>query len=327
MNSIKNIIPGLLLSSILALLSIYFSQFLSLGAIAIAIFLGFIINSLFSNKLELFQDGISFSEKTLLSVAIILLGSYIDIAIFNYLSFYNILFIIFLIIISILVCYYLGRFLGISKNLSLLLGIGNAICGSSAIAGSSKILNANEDEIGISISIINALGAISIFSFPFFLLNIFPHFSNEQNGFIIGSTIQAFGQVTATGFIINNEVGEFATIIKMIRIVLLGPVLIALNLLVSNHQINKSRGSLYLPKFIIGFILFSILVSFNILPDNIILTIQKLSKILLTIAMVGIGLKISLFDINKLGAKALIVALIGFCIQISFVIIGVSLYF
>ena len=85
----KNIIPGLVLTSATAFLSIYFSKFISLGSIAIAILLGFIINSLFSNKLKLFYEGISFSEKTVLSAAIILLGAHLDVKILSFLNIHD----------------------------------------------------------------------------------------------------------------------------------------------------------------------------------------------------------------------------------------------
>mgnify|MGYP001425383841 CR=1 FL=1 len=320
MNTFKNIIPGLLLTTFIALLSIYFSKYIAIGSIAIAIIVGFILNNLFSNKFNSFEKGISFSEQTILSFAIILLGSYIDIKVLNSISIYTILLLIVTIIVSIILCYLIGKTFGLSKNLSLLLGVGNGICGSSAIAGTSKIINAKDEEIGISIAIINGLGAICIFVMPFFLLNILYNFSNQDYGFIIGSTVQAFGQVTATGFLLNQEVGEFATIIKMIRIIMLGPFLIILNLFCHSGK-KGNKNLIYIPKFILGFILLAGLVSLNILPEYIILILKKTSKILLTIAMAGIGLKISFKSIFKFGFKPLVVTLFSFILQILFIII------
>ena len=84
---------------------------------------------------------------------------------------------------------------------------------------------------------------------------------NNQLGLIIGSTVQAFGQVTATGFIINEDVGQTATIIKMIRILMLGPVLIGLNIFIKiNNNSKTSNSSLFhLPNFIVGFIFMVVL--------------------------------------------------------------------
>ena len=183
-------------------------------------------------------------------------------------------------IISIVLCLLIGRMFGISKDQSLLLGVGNAICGSSAIAGASKILYTDENETGVSIAIVNVLGAISIFIIPGILFILFPQFSNEELGLVIGSTIQAFGQVTAAGFLVNQEVGEYATIIKMIRIVMLGPALVILSLLVSNQSKDKKTSPFSVPYFIVGFIIISILTSFNFIPNTITVILQKLSKVL-----------------------------------------------
>ncbi len=322
MDKVKNIIPGLLLASLIACLSIYFSYFIPIGSVAIAILIGVFINNAFLNKIDLFKAGISFSEKHLLSLAIILLGLNLDFNIIKSIPINSIAFILVLIFISLLICYFLGLIFGISKNLSILLGIGNGICGSSAIAGASKIIDADEDEVGISITIINAIGALSIFVLPYLLVNFFTSFSNENFGFIIGSTIQAVGQVTAAGFIVNDTVGQYATLIKMIRILMLGPTLLLIVLLSS----RSNKVGFMLPPFIIGFIFMSFLVSFKLIPNNILLVLNQLSKLTLVIAMAGIGLNISFKSIFKFGFKAFIVAVISFTAQIIFVLIFISLF-
>ena len=327
MDTPKNIIPGFILTTLVALLSIYLSNFVPLGSVAIAILIGFILNNLSITKNNIFSKGISFSEKTLLSIAIILLGSYMNSNMLSYISFNNIILIILTILVSILFCYIFGRLFGLSQNLSILLGVGNGICGSSAIAGASKILNTDENETGVSIAIVNVLGAISIFIIPGILFVLFPQFSNEELGLVIGSTIQAFGQVTAAGFLVNQEVGEYATIIKMIRIVMLGPALVILSLLVSNQSKDKKTSPFSVPYFIVGFIIISILTSFNLIPNTITIILQKLSKVLLIIAMAGIGLKISVTSVLKFGKKTLLVSIIGYSLQIFFVITTIILFF
>ena len=327
MNSIRNIIPGLLLTSLIALLSFYFSSFIPIGSVAIAILIGISINNTFLNQTEIFKTGISFSEKQLLSLAIILLGASLNFNKVILIPISNVIFIICIISISLLLCYLLGKIFGLNKNLSILLGIGNGVCGSSAIAGASKILDADKNDIGVSIAIINTLGAISIFILPYILINFFPHFTNEQSGFLIGSTVQAVGQVTATGFIINQEVGEYATFIKMIRIIMLGPILLFLSFLIQNKSKNNQAGLFNIPYFITGFVVFSLLVTFNFIPENLLLIIQKLSKILLVIAMAGIGLNISFRNIFKFGSKSFAIAALAFSFQMIFTFMIVILCF
>ena len=320
----KKIIPGLILTTLIALASIILSNYITIGAISISFIIGILIKNLFLKDNYVLLDGISFSEKNILSFAIILLGSQLN---FNniLLNYKIIIFIILIIIITITGTYYIGKKIGLSKNISILIAIGNGICGSAAIAGLSKILNSKKEDIGISITTINMLGTISIFIIPFFLINIFPIYNNEQMGFIIGTTIQAFGQVTATGFIINEDVGEFSIIIKMLRILMLGPMLIIINY-IFNKKNDDTNTKIKIPFFIIGFLLISIISSLNIIPNQIIENMKLTSKLLLAIAMAGIGLKISLKNLFNQGLKIISFSIISFSIQIILIAM-IALFF
>ena len=327
MTIIKNTAPGLLLTFLIALSSIYFSSFILIGSVAIAILIGLLVNNIFLNKIEVFKSGISFSEKQLLSYAIILLGASLDFNSMSFLTIDKILIILVMIFISIFFCYLIGKLIGLPKNLSLLLGMGNGVCGSSAIAGASKVIDTDENEVGISITIVNILGVLSIFILPYILNNFFSYLTDQQSGFIIGSTVQAVGQVTAAGFIINHDVGEYAILIKMIRIIMLGPLLLLLNFLPFRKSVNKTNHFFSIPFFIVGFLIMSILASLNLIPDNILLLLTEISKFLFIVAMAGIGLKISFKSILGFGLKPFIVALTSFTIQIIFALIIINLIF
>ena len=116
MDRIKNITPGLILTTLVACLSIYLSNFITLGSVAIAILIGFILNNLAIIRNDIFNKGISFSEKTLLSIAIVLLGSYMNVGMLSYININNIVLIILTILVSILSCYIFGRLFGLSHK-------------------------------------------------------------------------------------------------------------------------------------------------------------------------------------------------------------------
>ena len=326
MDNIRNIIPGLLLTSLIAFLSFYISSFILIGSVAIAILLGIAINNTFLDRSHIFKIGISFSEKQLLGFAIILLGASLDFNSLNFVSIDKIFIILFVIFISIFLCYMIGKLFGVSTNLSLLLGIGNGICGSSAIAGASKIIDADKNDTGISIATINILGALSIFILPYILINFFSYLTDDEFGFIIGSTVQAVGQVTATGFMINSDVAESAILIKMIRIVMLGPLLLLLSFLPFNNIKNSNNKIFSIPSFIIGFIVMSLLVTLQLIPDNILLLLSQISKLCFVIAMAGIGLNISFRNIFKFGFKSIIVGFLAFTFQVISVLIFILIF-
>ena len=317
MNSIKKYIKGLLLISLIVCISIFLSSYLYIGSISIAIISGIIINYFF-NLDKSFNDGINFSEKKLLSVAIVFMGASLNLSILSAIGTKVIFIIILIIIVAIFSSLIIGKIFNLSGSLSLLIGIGNGICGSSAIAGASSIIKSKKDDVALSISVINLLGTLGIFLLP---LSINTFFSGDFNniGIIIGSTIQAVGQVTAAGFTMGNDVGELAVIIKMIRILMLGPILILLTFFYSLSDSKSSKTkSFVIPPFIIGFTLFVIAANFNFIPIFLLPILKILSKYALLFAMAGIGLNISLKSMIYTGPKVFLVALLSFSLQIAF---------
>ena len=244
------------------------------------------------------------------------MGAQINFKLLHMVDWNFILFIIFLVFSAILISFFLGRLFNLSSSLSLLIGVGNGICGSSAIAAVSGILKSKKEDIGISMTVINMVGVLGIFLIPsiMYLLEIDSDFTK---GFIAGGTIQAVGQVTAAGFIMGDEVGKFATFIKMIRILMLGPVMILFAMVFNRGNIaGESRILFKLPPFIIGFIVMSVAVNMNFIPNQFIECFIQMSKYALILSMASIGLQVSLSSILNNGIKVIFVSLITFLIQV-----------
>lgn len=315
MNFIKKYIKGLLLVSFVVFISKILSIYLYIGSVAISILLGMIINYFFSID-KSFKSGIKFSEKYLLSIAIIFMGAGLNFSVLELIEFNIIYTILLIIVFAIFSSLLIGKLFNLSNSLSFLIGIGNGICGASAIAGASSIMKSKKEDIALSISVINLLGTIGIFIVPLFI-NLFFEGDVNNIGVIIGSTIQAVGQVTAAGFIMSNEIGEVAVITKMIRILMLGPILILITFYYSfsNYKVSK-KISFPIPFFIIGFIAFAIAVNYNLIPLSLLPMINTLSKYSLLFAMAAIGLNISLESILKDGPRVFLVGFISFGLQI-----------
>ena len=316
MSLIKINFKGLLLVAITVLLSKLLSNFIYIDAIIISIFLGLIINVLYKPDTS-FKPGIAFSEKYLLSFAIILMGANLDFSIINMIETKTLYTIILVIFVSLSSSLALGRIFNLSKSLSLLIGFGNGICGASAIASVSKIIKSKKEDIALSITIINLLGFIGIFIVPF-LLNYFFGESIIQKGIIIGSTIQSIAHVTAAGFMVDNQIGEIAILVKMIRILMLGPLLICLTLFFSFYNYNSSKNkSISIPYFIVGFIFFLILSNYNYIPLPLLPLLNQISYYALLFSMAAIGLNLSLKHLITKGFVVFLVGLISFSLEIA----------
>ena len=310
----KNI-KGLLLISAIVLCAKILSSYIYIGSVTISIISGIIINYFFTLN-QTYRSGINFSEKHFLNVAIVLMGANLNFASINTINYKLIFIIIVIILTTITSSLILGRIFKASTSLSFLIGIGNGICGSSAIVGASSIIESKKEDIAISISIINILGTIGIFAIPFTINFLFKE--DIQNiGLIIGSTIQSVGQVTAAGFIINDKVGEMALLTKMIRILMLGPILIITSLFYSNYNKRNFKIRVFpIPFFIIGYILLVIAINNNLVPLALIPIIISISQYSLLFAMTAIGLNISISSLFNNGIIALLIGSISFFIQI-----------
>lgn len=309
-------IPGLLLSIITGAIAYIISNFIPLDSVTLAILLGIIISNI-RRPSATFTLGLKFSEKTMLSISIALMGVKL-----NYTQFKGIGIPLFVMIISgicftILLSILIGKLFKIDSELALLVGIGNAVCGSSAIAASQGVIQADEEKVGISIATINFLGTVGIFLLPT-IIKLCPNISEFRGGLLIGNTLQAIGQVTAAGFSVSEATGQVATLIKMGRILMIMPVVITLGLL-KRTKSNKKKSSI--PPYIIWFIGFSILTSLNIIPSFILPILKNISKFFLITAMASIGMKISFATLKGEGKKALCLGLFIFTCQILFSII------
>ncbi|CAI8211801.1 MAG: putative sulfate exporter family transporter [Sulfurovum sp.] len=321
---------GIILCVLVASAAMFLSEFIVIGSIAIAIILGALIGNTvpLSSKLN---PGITYSEKTLLAVAISLLGINLDFNVLLQLGVQT----LFIIIISMSATIFFGIFLSkklnFDKDFACILAIGNGVCGSAAIAATKDIVKLDKEKSALAIAIVNLLGTVGLFILP--LIAVVLELNDTEVGILLGNTLQSVGHAVAAGFSVNETVGQSTTITKMGRILLLTPVIIWLIWYTSKNSSTVSTSSdklekkakLQVPVFVIGFIVFSIIATSGILPLNIIEVIATASKITLLIAMSAIGLKISFKAIKQTGWDAFVLAgyIFKFQIILSIILIAV----
>lgn len=311
-------IYGIILCVFVALLATFISNYIVIGAVAIAIILGAIIGNTisFSSK---FDSGITFSEKKILGIAIALLGINLDFNILLQLGFQTILIVVISLIATLFFGMYVAKKMNFDEKFAQILAIGNAVCGSAAIAATKDIVKLEKDKAALAIAIVNLLGTVGLFILP--IIGVLLGLSDVDLGILLGNTLQSVGHAIAAGFSVNETVGQSATITKMGRILLLTPVIFWLIYTVSKnknlHDIEEATSQkIKIPPFIIGFIIFSIIATLGILPKSVTDALVTLSDLLLLLAMSAIGLKISFKAIKQNGWEAFVLAGYVFKFQI-----------
>ena len=330
-NYIKDILPGLLVSVSVALVGIFIAKFApKLGAGTISIFLGMFVVNLILNQ-DIFQKGYKFSETDILSYSIVLLGATLSINTLLELGIGGFVFIILQMSITIINAIYIGKKLGFSQNFRFLMASGNAVCGSSAIAATAPVIDADDKEKGIAITIVNITGIVLMFVLPIISRVLFNS-DTMQTGALIGGTLQSVGQVAASGAMVGEEVKDMAMIFKILRVVLLVVVVF-----VFGHLKNKSNEEIVeeeveeiqnkkvkIPWYVIGFFVTCALFSLKIIPENISHVCKTISNNLEVIALAAIGLRVNVKELLKQG-KA--VSLYALCVGSLQIVVALILIF
>ena len=319
-NYIKNILPGLLVSVAVALIAVFIAKFVpKLGAGTISIFLGMFVGNLFLNQ-DIFQKGYKFSETNILSYSIVLLGATLRVNTLLELGIGGFVFIILQMTTTIVAALYIGKKLGFSQNFRFLMASGNAVCGSSAIAATAPVIDADDKEKGIAITIVNITGIVLMFILPIMAKVLFKS-GTMQTGALIGGTLQSVGQVAASGAMVGEEVKDIAMIFKILRVVLLVIVVFIFGYLkhMTNEEIvekevaKTEKKKVKIPWYVIGFFITCSLFSLKVISVNVSNVCKTISNNLEIIALAAIGLRVNLKELLKQGKAVSLYALsVGF---------------
>lgn len=310
---------GIILCSIIAVIATLLGQlFPIIGGIIFSIILGIII----SNAIKLpdqYQPGIKFASKKILQYAIIVMGFTLNLRVVVEMGLSSLPITLTTITAALLTSLWLGKVMNIGENIRTLIGVGTAICGGSAIAAASPILDAKEDEVAFSLSTIFLFNIIAVFIFP--VIGHTIGLSDIGFGHFAGTAINDTSSVVAAGYAYSETAGDTATIIKLVRALMIIPVCLILVMV----QLKKSEKRAFsikkvFPWFILYFFLASVVTSIINLPEAIISYIKMLSTFMISIAMAGIGLSVSIKQFRSIGIKPVLLGA-----SVWFVVAGISL--
>lgn len=315
--SVTRLLPGVLLCLVITGLAIliekievHFTQLPYLEALVIAILLGVLIRA-FWKPGPLWAPGITFSARTLLEIAIVLLGASLSASIVLGLGSILLLGIATVVAFAIASSYVISRALGLPQRMAILVACGNSICGNSAIAAVAPIIGASSEDVASSIAFTAVLGVIVVLTLP--LLVPILSLSLTQYGVLAGLTVYAVPQVLAATLPIGALSNQVGTVVKLVRVLMLGPVVLGLSIF-ARHLRNEGvapdakpqRWPAFhelVPWFIIGFLLLAIVRSLGLIPDAFVLPLRMIAAFLTTIAMAALGLGVDVRTIARAGPR------------------------
>lgn len=216
------------------------------------------------------------------------------------------------ILVSIFVARYLARIFGLTEKLGDLIGVGVGICGVSAIIGATGAIEAEEEDSTYAIATILIFGAIMLFIYP--LLGQFWGLTDEFFGYWAGLSIDNTAETVATGFAFSEAAGKIATVVKLTRNALMGVVILIFALAYARRgltaEVDNKAKFLWdrFPKFLIGFLAFSLLATLGVFVKADVSAMKNLSNWAFLLAFAGVGFR-TRFSEMKAGLKPFFVGL------------------
>ena len=302
-----------------------------LDGLVLAILLGMAVRTAWEPG-ERWRPGIRLSAGMLLEVAVALLGASLDLRSVLAAGPGLLLGIAGVVAAAIVASYGVGRAVGLPRRMAALVACGNAICGNSAIAAVAPIIGATGREVAAAVAFTAVLGVAVVLALP--LLVPALGLSATQYGVLAGLTVYAVPQVLAATAPLGSLSMQAGTLVKLVRVLMLGPLVLLLSLGVGRSERQRPAGGAaaaaaggrgrrlgrYVPWFIIGFLLLAALNSLGLLPGVLLGPLRLAAGALTAVAMAALGLGVDVRALGRVGAR------VGAAVAVSLLIlVGISL--
>ena len=326
-NRIMQAVPGLLLCAgvTLAALGLERLEAWLLGRVWLeALVLSILLGSALRTGVRLhprWDAGIQVGAKMLLEVAVVLLGATVSAGAILENGVLLVAGIALVVVLAIACSYAIGRVSGLPRKMAILIACGNSICGNSAIAAVAPVIDADGKDVAAAISFTAVLGVLVVLTLP--LLMPLLSLSALQYGVFAGLTVYAVPQVLAATGAVSLTSAHVGTLVKLVRVLMLGPVVLLLSLFGPQQHKQRPALSQLLPWFILGFLLLMALRSFNLVPLALLKPAQLSSNALTNMSMAALGLGVDARSVLRAGGRVAMVVVLSLLVlsAISFALI------
>ena len=304
----KSIIPGLLVSALVAMAAAFLGSHYKGSMLLFALLLGLSLH--FVSEDQRCAAGIQFASTTVLRLGVALLGLRLTIDHVVTLGWQTVFALMVAVSLTIAMGLLLARLFKVEGSLGLLIGGATAICGASAALAISSVMPKSahlERDTTLAVVGVTTLSTIAMVLYP--LVTQWMGFDAVTAGKFIGATIHDVAQVVGAGYSLSQKAGDAATITKLMRVALLMPALVLISIAVHARVAAESgvasagvaTKTPLLPWFTVAFVALMLINSTGWVPLRIQSSASDLSQAFLVLAIAGVGLKTSLKQITQLG--------------------------
>lgn len=304
-SSVRALLPGLVVVGLATLAAAYISDLYGAPLTLMALLVGLALNFLHGD--QRLKSGLTFASGTLLRLSIVLVGAQVTTAHLATLGPSSALAILLIVAITVGSGALAGRWLGLGPAFGTLAGGAVAICGASAALALSTVLGErriNGAQLALVLVGISAVSSLAMVLYPILAHSL--GLSDTAAGFLLGASIHDVAQTLGAGYSFSAEAGEVAAIVKMGRVALLAPALIAVALLFPERG-SGTRRSFLPPWFVIGFFAVAAASASGIVPGEASETARNVSRGLLAAAVTATGIRSPMNNLLHSGARPFVV--------------------
>lgn len=321
----SSMLHGVLLMTLFACAAFYIGETdmakaISFSPMIVGIILGMLYaNSLRNNLPETWTPGIAFCSKRILRLGIILYGFKLTFQDITAVGLPAICMDAIIVVVTICGGVLIGRLLKMDRGIALLTSVGSAICGAAAILGVESAIKVKPYKTAVAVSTVVIFGTLSMFIYPILFRSGIFDLTPDQMGIMTGATIHEVAHVVGAGNAMGTTVSNSAIIVKMIRVMMLVPVLLVISWNVAREARRNpendefGRGKIQIPWFAILFLVVICFNSLGLLSESTVAFLNNIDTFLLTIAMTALGAETSIEKFKKAGFKPFILASILYC--------------
>lgn len=322
-NEKSSMLQGILLMALFAFTAFYIGEMnmmktISFSPMIIGIILGMIYaNTIRSTLPETWTPGIVFTSKRILRLGIILYGFKLTFQDVMAVGLPAIIIDAIVVTVTIFFGVFIGKLLKMDRSIALLTSCGAAICGAAAVMGVDGAIRPKPYKTAVAVATVVIFGTLSMFLYPILYRAGIFDLPADQMGIFTGSTVHEVAHVVGAGNAMGPVISDNAIIVKMIRVMMLVPVLLIIAFFVAKDTVSADESGqkrkIQIPWFAILFLLVICFNSLNILPAPAVEFIKTLDTFLLTMAMTALGAETSFEKFKKAGFKPFVLAAIIYC--------------
>ncbi|WJR65789.1 YeiH family protein [Neorhizobium sp. CSC1952] len=294
------LLPGLLLTAAVACAALAvrnLTGWTTLSPLILSIVFGMLIRNALSVPAAV-EPGIGFSLKRILRFGIVMLGLQVTAAQILSLGGAGLLMVALTLTATFTAIRIAGRLMGVDRSLTDLIAAGTSVCGASAVIAANTVVRGKQEHVAYAVACVTLFGSLSMLAYP--LLASALSLDARGYGLWTGATIHEVAQVVAAAFQGGDIAGQFGTISKLARVVMLAPLIMTLALAMRSGTGGATKASAPMPWFVLGFVGMMLVNSAVAIPADTNQMLAAFTSFLLSMALAAMGLQT---DIRKLRAE------------------------